>query len=88
MALGISDGISALSGIGYDIAGSGYRCVLLGGKSVAIEGIKLVALFTPDSVELLLKKGRLLIKGEGMKLATLSPGYVCISGKILSISTE
>ncbi len=81
----ILKGLSQFCGINYDIASGGYRCVF-SENAVAVEGIKSVSAFSKESVLLLLKKGRMEIKGADLYIYELCGGYISVCGKILSVS--
>lgn len=75
-----------ISGMDYNMAGGGYRCVLVSGGCIEIEGIRSVAHFSDDSAEFNLKRGKLKVDGDGLKLTCLSRGYARLSGRIDAIS--
>ena len=65
---------------------SAYRCVLLGGRSVYVEGVKGILGYTAEEVSVQLKKSRLKVCGSKLIIKELNAGVITVNGAIESIS--
>lgn len=63
-----------------------YRCVLLGGRSVYIEGVKGILGYTAEEVSVSLKKSRIKVCGRKLIIKELNVGEITVNGTIESIS--
>ena len=64
-----------------------YRVILLGGKTLYLEGIKSVVSFGETEMQFDLKKCALSIKGNGLKLKYLDKTSCVIVGEIKAVET-
>ncbi len=83
--IGFEDSITRASGLLAEEI-SAFRCVLLGGRSVYIEGVKGILGYSPEEVSVQLKKSRLRVCGEKLVIKELNAGEITVNGRIESIS--
>lgn len=79
-------GIFGLSGIDYNIAGGGFRLVMISGRTLSVEGVRSLAYFDALEIKLRLKQGFLTISGENLRVTSLSKGYASVSGIISAVT--
>ena len=65
-----------------------YRVILLGGKSLYLEGIKSVVSFSETEMQFQLKKSLLVVLGSGLKLKYLDKSSCVIVGEIRAVETR
>lgn len=62
-----------------------FRAVMFGDNAIYVENVKTIAKYQCDEVVLLLKRGGLSIRGEGLYLKKYCAGDVAVCGKICLI---
>lgn len=83
--IGFEENIVGGSGLSSEEIG-GYRCVLSGGRSVYVEGIRGILGYTAEEVSVRLKKTRLKVCGRKLTIKELNAGEIIVNGEIESIS--
>ncbi|HBF44946.1 MAG TPA: hypothetical protein DDY82_01650 [Clostridiales bacterium] len=64
---------------------TGYRIEILGEKGVYIEGVKFLKGYSPEKVEIILKKGSLVVKGENLTISKYCCGDIALIGKVKTV---
>lgn len=80
----IEDALSFL-GLGKEITPYLYRVTLFGTSGGLIEGVERIVFYSPQELQLKLKKGELKIVGEGLKIKKYGDGEVALVGKITGV---
>jgi sporulation protein YqfC len=65
-----------------------FRATLLGSNALYFEGVKAVKSFSKERIELLLKKGEIIIEGEELCIKKYFAFDLAITGKIKSVSIK
>lgn len=61
-----------------------YRMMMLGEWGVYLEGVKSLKDYSAEKVELTLKSGGIVLKGQGLKISKYCDGDIAIRGKVIS----
>lgn len=67
---------------------SGNKCLVLVGCAVYLDGYSGIVTFSETEVELKTKRGKVMIKGEGMYLKQITKQDIIVKGKIISVTVE
>lgn len=65
-----------------------FRAVLIGDGALYLEGVRSIKSYTPQKIELRLKKGGLVVSGEELYIKKYCAGDAAVCGKILSIKRD
>ena len=65
-----------------------FKATLLGNGAIYFEGIKSVKSFSKERIELLIKKGEIIIEGEELCIKKYFALDLAITGKIKNISIK
>lgn len=83
--MGFIDNIAESLGL-FDIGAEPiYRAALIGDKAGYFENVKAVKSYSPDAIELVLKKGGLKIIGDSLTIKKYCAGDIAVCGTIKAI---
>lgn len=71
-----------------EILPQGYRIEILGDKGIYLEGVKSLKSYASDRVEVILKKGCLIIKGDNLSILKRCGEDLAIGGKVKSVERK
>jgi len=66
----------------------GFKIMLFSMALTVVEGHRGLKTLSDEAIRLKLKKGFIVIEGEGLSISALSKGYAVISGKINGVRVE
>lgn len=71
-----------------EIIPQGYRIEILGDKGIYLEGVKSLKFYDRDKVEICLKKGEIVVKGENLTILKRCGEDLAIGGKVKSVERK
>lgn len=71
-----------------ELAPTLFRAVICGGRSAYVENVKEIKKFTKEEIVLVLKTGRLVLRGENLSVTSFSAGDLTVSGKVEELSVK
>ena len=83
--MGFMENIVKSLGLDGFIAEQSFRGVLIGDGAGYFENVRSVKSYSPDKIELVLKKGGLKISGEKLVIKKYCAGDIAVCGTIKSI---
>ena len=83
--MGFIDNIAESLGLSELKAEQSFRAVLMGDGAAYFENVSSVKSYSPDKIELVLKKGGLKITGESLFIKKFCAGDVAVCGRIKTL---
>ncbi len=83
--MGFFENIAEAFGLSEINAEKFFRAVLIGEEKCYLEGVCSIKSYSPDKIELYLRKGGIKISGEELIIKKFCAGDVAVCGKIKSI---
>ena len=71
-----------------DMYSGGFRCEVFSDNEAAVYGVRSICDYTPQTIVLAHKRGKLVFCGECLLCDSYVEGVVCIRGKILEMRFE
>ena len=84
---GFIQSVSELTEVPFDEM-SGYRIIATNNSAVFVEGIKGIGNYSGSELEIRLKRGKIIVTGEGLTVTRLNRDEIFAKGKIANISIE
>lgn len=82
------DEIMSRLGADEEIVFSGVKYVVFDGRCAYFENVKGIGDFTENEIQILLKKGKLKVSGNGLYIRRFIEGDLAIYGEIISVARE
>lgn len=89
--MALADRLEALSDsleLPGDVINGDVKLSLVAGKQALVENHRGLLSFDSDQITLALKKGRLVLRGDGLYLSAMSAGRLLIRGRIRTVEWE
>ncbi len=86
--MGFIDTIKECIGDSEGIKEPSFRAVVFGESAVYLENVLSIFRYSPTEIKFCLKKGSVIIKGEGLYLKKYCVGDVVVCGKIKCLEKE
>lgn len=71
-----------------EILPQSYRIEILGDKGIYLEGVKSLKFYGRDKVEICLKKGEVVVKGENLTILKRCGEDLAIGGKVTMVERK
>ena len=70
------------------LSSSSFRAVLFGDNAMYLECVKAINRYSPEEIAIFLKKGQIIIRGEGLYVKKYCGGDLVVCGKIKSVERD
>ena len=86
--MGLIEEVLSVFGDGIEDFSPGFKITVFGDRAVYIEGVKSIKSYSPDKMEILIKKGQIKITGEDLFVKKYCAEDLAVCGKIKAIERE